>query len=137
MAQETQVNNSPSMNRVLWTRDMEHKFLELLQEQVQLGRKGEGGFKKEAWTTIERRFNDELKQNLTKENLKNKLKTWKAGFRLMKDLRNTSGFAWNEGTQYVDAEDSVWNELLKVKWYLIFILFTYNFIFVNLILNDN
>lgn len=58
---------------MLWTRDMEHKFIELLQQQVHLGRKGEGGFKKEAWTCIERRFNDELKQNLTKDNLKNKL----------------------------------------------------------------
>lgn len=39
----------------------------------------------------------------------------------MKDLRNTSDFVGNEGTQCVDVEDSVWNELLKVKWYLIFI----------------
>ena len=49
------------------------------------------------------------------------MKTWKAGFRIMKDLRNTSGFAWNEATQSVDAEDSVWNDLLKVKCYLKFI----------------
>ena len=70
-----QTNNVPSSsNRVLWSREMEQKFLDLLQEQVQLGRKGEGGFKKEAWTAIERRFNEDLKQNLGKDNLKNKLK---------------------------------------------------------------
>lgn len=122
MADDMQTSNVPSSsNRVLWSREMERKFLDLLQEQVQLGRKVEGGFKKEAWTTIERRFNEDLKQNLSKDNLKNKLKTWKAGFRIMKDLRNTSGFAWNEATQSVDAEDSVWNDLLKVKCYLKFI----------------
>ena len=36
------------------------------------------------------------------------------GYRVMKDLKNTSGLAWNEETQTVDAEDFVWDELLKV-----------------------
>ena len=118
-----QVKNVPSssLNRVLWSREMERKFLDLLLEQVQLGQKAEGRFKKEAWTAIERRFNEDLKQNLTRDNLKNKLKTWKMGFRMMKDLRNMSGFSWNEATQSVDAEDSVWNELLKVNFSLKFI----------------
>ena len=52
--------------------------------------------------------------NLGKDNFKNKLKMWKAVYRIMKELRNTSGFAWNEATQCMDAEDSVWDELLKV-----------------------
>ena len=46
--------------------------------------------------------------------IKNKLKTWKVGYRVMKDLKNTSGLAWNEETQTMDAEDSMWDELLKV-----------------------
>lgn len=32
----------------------------------------------------------------------------------MKDFRNTSGFSSNEATQTMDAEDSVWDDLLKV-----------------------
>lgn len=93
---------------------MERKFLDLLLEQVHLGRKGEGGFKKEAWTAIERTFNAAMNLNLSQDNFKNKLKTWKVGYKVMKDLKNTSGLAWNEETQTVDAEDSVWDELLKV-----------------------
>ena len=100
--------------KVVWTKEMERKLLDLLLEQVNLGRKGDGGFRREAWSAIERRFNTELKLNLGKENFRNKLKTWKTGYRIMKDLRNTSGFGWNEVTQCVDAEDSVWDELLKV-----------------------
>ena len=57
-----------------------------------------------------------MHMNLGKDNFKNKLKTWKQGFRIMKELRNMSGFAWNETTQCVDAEDSVWDELLKVMF---------------------
>ena len=123
MAEDMQVTNVPSSssNRVLWSREMECKFLDLLLEQVQLGQKAEGRFKKEAWTAIEQRFNEDLKQNLIRDNLKNKIKTWKMGFRMMKDLRNMSGFSWNEATQSVDAEDSVWNELLKVNCSLTFI----------------
>lgn len=88
--------------------------MDFLHEQVQLGRKGEGGFRKEAWTAIERRFNEDMKMNLGRENFKNKLKTWKQGYIIMKELRNMSGFAWNESTQCVDADDIVWEELLKV-----------------------
>ena len=42
------------------------------------------------------------------------MKTWKSVYRVMKELRNTSVFAWNETTQCMDAEDSVWDELLKI-----------------------
>ena len=77
---------------------MECKFLEFLLEQVHLERKGEGGFKKEAWTTIERTFNVGMNLNLSQNHFKNKLKTWKVGYKVMKDLKNTSGLAWNEET---------------------------------------
>lgn len=110
------IQATSSSKKVFWTKEMERKLLDLLQEQVQLGKKAEGGFKKEAWTAIERRFNNEMKMKLSKENFKNKLKTWKQGYRVMKDLRNTSGLAWNETTQTMDADDSVWDELLKVTW---------------------
>jgi len=110
------IQATSSSKKVFWTKEMERKLLDLLQEQVQLGKKAEGGFKKEAWTAIERRFNNEMKMRLSKENFKNKLKTWKQGYRVMKDLRNTSGLAWNEATQTMDADDSVWDELLKVTW---------------------
>jgi hypothetical protein len=110
------IQATSSSKKVFWTKEMERKLLDLLQEQVQLGKKAEGGFKKEAWTAIERRFNNEMKMKLSKENFKNKLKTWKQGYRVMKDLRNTSGLAWNEATQTMDVDDSVWDELLKVTW---------------------
>ena len=84
---------TPFFPKVVWTREMERKLLDLLLEQVTLGRKGEGGFKKEAWTAIERRFNEDLKLNLGRDNFKNKLKMWKSVYRVMKELRNTSGFA--------------------------------------------
>ena len=71
---------------MVWTREKERKLLDLLFEKVNLGRKGEGGFQKEAWTSIEKIFNEDLKLNLGKENFKNKLKTWKARYRVMKEL---------------------------------------------------
>lgn len=104
-----------SSKKALWTREMERKFLDLLHEQVQLGRKGEGTFKKEAWTAIGRRFNGELNLNLSKDNFKNKLKTWKQGYKIMEELKNTSGFEWNETTQSMNADEKVWNEFLKRK----------------------
>ena len=58
-------NKSSSSKKKMWTKLMHCKFLDLLLEQVYLGRKGEGGFKKEAWTTIERTFNEGMNSNLS------------------------------------------------------------------------
>ena len=58
---------------------MEQKFLDILLEQVTLGRKG-GGFQKEACNNIKRRFNLDMKMNLVRDDFKNKLKTWKQAY---------------------------------------------------------
>ena len=55
-----------------------------------------------------------MSMNLSRDTFKNKLKIWKTGYRIMKELKSTNGFAWNESTQSMDANDSVWEELLKV-----------------------
>ena len=110
------VTHVPPSRKILWTWKMEHKYLELLQEQVHLGRKGEGGFRKDAWIAIERKFNTELNLHLSKDNFKNKLKTWKLAYRVMKEFKNTSGFTWNEATH-----ESVWDDLLKVICYFKFL----------------
>ena len=112
----TAVASSTKIPKVVWTKEMERKLIDLLLEKIQLGRKAEGGFKKTAWTAVEKKFNEEMNLNLTRDNFKNKLKTWKQSYRMMKELRNMSGFAWNESTQCVDADDSVWEELLKVMF---------------------
>ena len=70
-------NKSSSSKKKMWTKPMERMFLDLLLEQVHLGRKGEGGFKKEAWIAIERTFNATMDLNLSRDHFKNKLKTWK------------------------------------------------------------
>lgn len=103
----TVVASSPRNVKVVWTQDMERKLLDILLEQVILGRKGEGGFRTQAWSCIERRFNLDKKMNLVRDNFKNKLKAWKQAYRMMKDLRNMSGFAWNESTQCMDTDDTV------------------------------
>ena len=52
--------------------------------------------------------------NLVRNNFKNVLKIWKQGYQMMKELRNINSFAWNDSTQCMDANDSVWDEFLKL-----------------------
>lgn len=39
--------SSCSSKKIMWIKKMKHKFIDFLLEQVHLGRKGEGGFKKD------------------------------------------------------------------------------------------
>ena len=66
---------SSSSKKKIWEKMMEHRFLYFILKQVHLGQKGEGGFKKEAWTTTERTFNVGMNLNLSRDHFKNKLKT--------------------------------------------------------------
>ena len=61
--------------KVVWSKEMEHKLIDFLLEKIQLGRKAEGGFKKIAWTVVEKKFHEEMNFNLIRDNFKNKLKT--------------------------------------------------------------
>jgi hypothetical protein len=79
----TPLASSSRSPKVVCSGDMGWKVLDFLLEKVTLGRKGEGGFWEEAWTSIERRFNEELKLNLGRDNFKNKLKMWKSVYRIM------------------------------------------------------
>ena len=48
----TTITSTPRNVKVVWTQDMEQKFLDILLEQVTLGRKGERGFGKKLGATL-------------------------------------------------------------------------------------
>jgi hypothetical protein len=53
--------------------------------------------------------------NITKNHIKNRLKTLKAHFGEAHDMfHGLSGFSWNSNTRKFQAEDEVWADLIRV-----------------------
>ncbi|KAF2291812.1 hypothetical protein GH714_035703 [Hevea brasiliensis] len=98
---------------ISWTEEMDHCLTELLLEQVLLGNRLAKNFKAAAYTAALTVLNKKFALVLTKENIRNRLKTWRKQYGLVKELLSHSGFEWDERQKMVVSSDSKWNEYIK------------------------
>jgi len=97
--------------KALWSADdvstMVTKLLELSD-----GNTADNGFKSSAWQTVADAFADELK---TKDSCSGKFQRLKREYKEVKFLRDLSGFGWDESADTVQAEEQVWDGILRVS----------------------
>nr|KAJ0220320.1 hypothetical protein LSAT_V11C200089370 [Lactuca sativa] len=77
-----------------------------------------GNFTTQAYANMVEELNKKLNMNLTKSNLKNRLKSLKYGFSQWYDMFHKitlNGFGWNAKTRLIEADDQVWDHLIKSK----------------------
>ncbi|KAF8395743.1 hypothetical protein HHK36_019694 [Tetracentron sinense] len=98
---------------VTWTDEMDRCLTETLVEQVKQGNKLEKSLKAAAYTAAVKALNENFALDLTKENVRNRLKTWKKLYGALKELLAQSGFEWDETRKMVVADDFVWNDYIK------------------------
>lgn len=98
---------------IIWTTEMDRCLAELLVEQVTLGNKVQKSFKLVAFTAALSVLNEKFSLDLTSENIRNRLKTLKKQYRLVKELLSQHGFEWDEGQKMVVANDSEWRDWIK------------------------
>ena len=94
---------------------MDRCLTEQLVEQVTLGNKLQKSFKPVAFRAALSVLNKRFPLDLTTENIKNRLKTWKKQYRLVKELLSQHGFEWDERQKMVIANDLEWRECIKVQ----------------------
>ena len=95
--------------------EMEAILFHTLLEQVDLGKRADSGFKKEAWVACCNAIEGAIKQPITIEKCKGKVDTMKALWRELNWLKEQSGFGWNKERGLVEASDQVWKEVIKVS----------------------
>ncbi|XVF47195.1 hypothetical protein PTKIN_Ptkin03bG0089600 [Pterospermum kingtungense] len=98
---------------ILWTNEMDRCLAEQLVEQVTLGNKLLKSFKPVAFKAALSVLNKKFSLDLTTENIRNRLKTWRKQYRLVKELLSQHGFQWDEGQKMVIANDLEWREWIK------------------------
>lgn len=95
----------------------------ILVQQIKQGNRSEFDYKfrPAAFEASVLAINENFQLYLTKEHVKNRLKTWKKQYDILKELKNQSGFEWDEKRKMVIANDSVWSEYIKVLTSLLLI----------------
>ena len=94
---------------------MEVTLFATLLEQVDIGKRADSGFKKEAQTACCVAIKDATSQLVTIEKCKNKVEAMKASWRNLNWLKEQSGFGQDEDTGLVQASNQVWKDLTRVS----------------------
>nr|WAU48796.1 MYB transcription factor 4 [Litchi chinensis] len=102
-----------SRSRTYWQPPMDRFFIDLMLDQVQKGNRVDGMFRREAWTEMIVSFNAKFGFNYEVEILKNRFKTLKRQYNVIKHLLELKGFVWDDARQMVTADDCVWQDYVK------------------------
>lgn len=108
--------NSSERLRTVWTPEMDRYFIELMVEQVEKGNRIDDTlFSKRAWKHMILLFNAKFKFQYEKDVLKNRHKTLRNLYKAVKNLLEQRGFSWDETRRMVTADNTVWDEYIKVQ----------------------
>ncbi|KAE8701999.1 two-component response regulator ARR2-like [Hibiscus syriacus] len=100
-------------NRMYWQPPMDQFFIDLMVEQVRNGNQIGGVFCKQAWIEMIALFNAKFGSSYDVDILKNRLKTLRRQYNVIKNILQLDGFAWDYERQMVTADDSVWQDYIK------------------------
>lgn len=111
-------------SRTYWQPPMDRYFIDLMLEEVQKGNQIDGQFHKQAWMEMLVSFNAKFGFKYDIDILKNRYKTLRRQYKVIKNILDLDGFSWDERRQMVTADDSVWQDYLKV-WFLLNLVVSY------------
>ncbi|XP_077237145.1 uncharacterized protein LOC143878798 [Tasmannia lanceolata] len=98
-----------------WNTEMDKVLVDALLEQVSEGHKIPNGFKDVAYTATSRAMNSRYGKDMTKEHIKNQVKTLKKKFVAVNTIINTSGFGWDDVNKKIEVTEDVYNAWVAVK----------------------
>lgn len=110
---EVRSDEKPSKN-LRWTEEMDRCLGEILVEQVKKGHKIDNILQREAYDTAHTALSEKFGPDLTRDHIRNRLRTWKKQYGVLKELLSHTGFEWDETRKTIIANDSMWNDYVKV-----------------------
>ncbi|XP_021613481.1 L10-interacting MYB domain-containing protein isoform X1 [Manihot esculenta] len=99
--------------RTYWQPPMDRYFIDLMLEHMRKGNQIDGVFRKQAWMDMITSFNVKFGFNYDVDVLKNRYKTLRRQYNVIKNLLELPGFAWDDTRQMVTADDYVWQDYIK------------------------
>ncbi|CAL9025511.1 unnamed protein product, partial [Prunus brigantina] len=97
-----------------WNIQMERSLADILREERQIGHKGDGGWKAVAYNTAAAILSAQFDIEVSADNIRNRVKTWKRFYGIVSDILSQSGFNWNATKKMISVdEDNVWDEYVK------------------------
>ncbi|XP_077228513.1 uncharacterized protein At2g29880-like [Tasmannia lanceolata] len=97
-----------------WNTEMDKVLVDALLEQVSKGHKIPNGFKDVAYMAASRAMNSRYGKDMTKEHIKNQVKSLKKKYMAVNTIINTSGFCWDDVNKKIEVTEDVYNAWVAV-----------------------
>ncbi|XP_058106063.1 uncharacterized protein LOC131249362 [Magnolia sinica] len=115
MSRNAKANCSGRKTQINWTSYMDECMTSALVEEVSQGKKSDNAFQEASVNKVAKIVIDTFSVQVDKEKCKNRLRTLKKKYNLVKFALSKSGFSWDEERKCVTVEPDVWNEFIKAK----------------------
>ncbi|KAF9598360.1 hypothetical protein IFM89_027233 [Coptis chinensis] len=100
---------------IRWTYAMDECMIQVFLEEARLGHKGKTCFEDKAYTTVINALAERLDTDICKKHIAHRLKSFRKEYRMFRTLIQQNGFVWDSARNKVTAEDSTWNDFIKVN----------------------
>ena len=90
---------------VRWSLDVERASADILRDECNLGNKGDVGWKTVAYNSASSKLSSQLHIDITVDNVKNRIKTWKKLYGIVSDILSQSGFSWDATKKMITVDD--------------------------------
>ncbi|MED6138191.1 hypothetical protein PIB30_119046 [Stylosanthes scabra] len=100
--------------RTYWQPPMDRYFINQMLAHIEKGNRPDGVFSRQAWMEMISTFNEKFGFEYSLEHLKNRYKTLRRQYNLIKNILDLDGFVWDEARQMITADDSAWQDCIKV-----------------------
>ena len=112
--QTRSLNAREKAKYMIWTNEMDLYLSKILVDQLKKEDKFENIIKPETYTAAVAALNEKFRLQVTKDRLKNRLKTWRKQYGVLKQILAQDGFKWDKAQKIIVADDGAWNDYLKV-----------------------
>ncbi|XP_031402953.1 L10-interacting MYB domain-containing protein-like isoform X1 [Punica granatum] len=105
--------STSSRTRTYWEPPMDRYFIDLMMDQMRRCNQVDGIFVKQAWSEMIDSFNAKFGFGYEVDVLKNRYKTLRRQYNVIRNLLELDGFSWDDSRQMVIADDYVWQDYIK------------------------
>ena len=92
---------------------------DILRDERNLSNKRDAGWKTVAYNSASSMLSSQLHIDITADNVKNPIKTWKKLYGIVSDILGQSGFSWDATKKMITVDDdNAWQEYIKVRFFL-------------------
>ncbi|KAL6134483.1 hypothetical protein ACLB2K_066714 [Fragaria x ananassa] len=101
---------------ISWNKQMDAALVKALTGQMKQGNRADGQWTRHAIEVVVHQLNMTLELDLTKDNVKNRLKAWKRCYAIISDIKNQNHLMWDEGRKMVVITPQnleAWNDYVE------------------------